>query len=1091
MIPSFLRPVSHCCRRWFCVRRQLLILTGIVSGIYLVSWIQIFSANFGTTLTASTALGLTLAMAVALAAHRRRFAVPCKKQPKKSAGATRDVVALIGRFGLAHCGLAVWAVIFPWLMDAAWAVSARIPIAAMASTGGQFAFLFLTAVVALALPLIWLVRLPAYWLDEAFEHSDAELPNSPQSGDRDAPALRYATETYLLTLSLGILLNAICLAPFLGLQSAAFLAAVVGCFLFLLAMIRRSRDDLTTTGDAMPVAQPAPPTRLRESFVPVFVAGCLGLLLTGLFRMIHQLMLVSSWLIAAQWAFLIIGIAIGRFLSKRALRNADQSATRSAGAVASIGVALWSVCLVTAFGKLVNLSLTLNAFVEHVWLMQLARGLLVAVVLIPVGIGWGATCVTEQSTSFGRGFASGIPQLRPLAAAVGYFLGRWFLLPSFGVAVLLIAASWLLLGMVCWRWLQNSEQRSKRLAWAFSATAVVLLVAGAFWRQDYDPARSAKLLFDTNAFIAHRLGQNRGLLPFLDEGRLSDVFEGDRGTYTIWKYRGSQLQIRENGVPKAIVSTDPSFCPDYSPEVLVAAMPLVLHERPHRVLLLGLSGGIPLTTCLSFPVPEITCVEPDRGLIRVVKEFIAPESGTDPLSDDLVRLWKTEPALAVACRDGQYDVILSCLDQPALLHSVPYCTVEFYKRVARRLSPDGIFCQRIQHVDIGAATFQNLATTLLAAFSDVVAVEVAAGEMLLLGTNSPEGIARGNFVERFQAPHVRAVLSQLGWDWSVLLNLPAYDRKALAAVSSKGENSSLNGRLAFHMPLDVMRWAPKLQEVRTLLARHTGRVLMWAGTAGEDPDVSRRMDEVNTQKQLMGESADEYWTYRKAVKEQVTRNPRSLIQLVSHSLPRRRLHPEVRRRMRYFKSLSVAVKHPSPQNIETVASFQKPYDPLISYFVHQEAAELYSRCQQCDVERQFAHRLHAIYFASSSDLSVRNVSDALKLLTEHPDAVPDPLRRWDHLNGLLQTLKSRWYVRASVEPESSPIVLNDIEQSISAVESSFKAMDELVTQTGLSAKDWLARRKVIEQTLIRPLRTYRTKVLPHHYRRKSRSLGRG
>ena len=69
-------------------------------------------------------------------------------------------------------------------------------------------------------------------------------------------------------------------------------------------------------------------------------------------------------------------------------------------------------------------------------------------------------------------------------------------------------------------------------------------------------------------------------------------------------------------------------------------------------------------------------------------------------------------------------------------------------------------------------------------------------------------------------------------------------------------------------------------------------------------------------------------------------------------------------------------------------------------------------------------------------------------------------------------------------------MLNDIEHSISAVDQAFAAMEGLSREVGVSEADWKARRSVLEKSLVRPLRTYRSQLLPHHRRqqRKTKQL---
>ncbi|MGH7199113.1 MAG: hypothetical protein ACREJB_00805, partial [Planctomycetaceae bacterium] len=197
------------------------------------------------------------------------------------------------------------------------------------------------------------------------------------------------------------------------------------------------------------------------------------------------------------------------------------------------------------------------------------------------------------------------------------------------------------------------------------------------------------------------------------------------------------------------------------------------------------------------------------------------------------------------------------------------------------------------------------------------------------------------------------------------------------------------------------------------------------------------------------------------------------------------LHPIDERRKEYLKSLGAALREhpPSAEAIHDVEAFAVPYDPLVSHFLHFEVARLYARTDGRDAEMELAHRLHACFFADSRDRSVRDVTAVIELLCGFPQAEPDAAARWDNLNALLQLLKTRWEVRAMYEPDRPDVVLNDIEQSLSAAESAFAAMDDLYESAGVSETQWSARKEYIERGLVRPLRTYRTRLRPHHLKK--------
>jgi len=286
-----------------------------------------------------------------------------------------------------------------------------------------------------------------------------------------------------------------------------------------------------------------------------------------------------------------------------------------------------------------------------------------------------------------------------------------------------------------------------------------------------------------------------------------------------------------------------------------------------------------------------------------------------------------------------------------------------------------------------------------------------------------------------------------------------------------------------------MRWAAKRQEVMALMSSRARLLAGLLGKAAQDPHIRLRLREVQTRSDLLRQYPDQYWAYRKEVKRQLTKRPRSTIRLVSGEEPRRVRHPDDRHRLDYFEALSEAARHPTPDRIRTVETFKAPYDPLISYFLHPEVASLWARSSQRDEAAELRHRLHTVYFAPAGSRAVRDVIQAMELLQERPDALPDPSARWDHFNALLQTLVDRWLNRSSVRPSSTQIALNDIDQSLLAVQGTLAAMDRLRAEAGVPWDEWKARRTFLAKTLVGPLKAYRSQILAHHWK-TSRTAGR-
>lgn len=629
------------------------------------------------------------------------------------------------------------------------------------------------------------------------------------------------------------------------------------------------------------------------------------------------------------------------------------------------------------------------------------------------------------------------------------------------------------------------------------------------WRTCVDPSRTAKLLYSTPTFMAYRSGWETECLPALDDIRMIEQREGRTGPLTLWRGRVAELYVREAGVPRAIVTKHAEIVPQFAPEVLQAVYALTICDRPSRVLIMGLSAGVPLSTCLSFPVRELVCLEGDANLIQFVRGPLARETGFDPLSDDRVTVRQVSPELALmARREDYFDVVLSCPAASSLVDGAAEYTQEFYQRAARQLAKRGLFCQRFECVDYGPEPLQLVVKAMQSAFRKVIAIETASGELLLLAAHSDDLFVPNDFANRLEMSHVRAILAHSGLDWSVLLNQASFDHNALQEVcelSNLAANSTMNGLLAARSPMELMRWGNKLQEVQNLLqgkrtspapfaievARQRAaipgqemplsrrsRLVEWLDESYVTRELLRRLEEVATQQKIVRENPDEHWwKYRKELRKQLQERPRSAVQQVKAIDERRKPHPEDVFRREYFLALGEAAtrSQPTREQIAKVEKFLEPYDPLLSYFARQETAEMLGRTD-ADPVHELMYRLYVIYFAPAVDGSVRNVAKAIVATVKHPEAIPDDAQRFDTLNGLIQTLRVRWEIRQTMVESSSNKLLEDVDQSLLAVEKGIVALDKTWQSAGVSDEEWKTRRQMIERLLLRPLRTYRAEV---------------
>jgi hypothetical protein len=534
------------------------------------------------------------------------------------------------------------------------------------------------------------------------------------------------------------------------------------------------------------------------------------------------------------------------------------------------------------------------------------------------------------------------------------------------------------------------------------------------------------------------------------------------------------LALRGSGVAHGEISLDTSVAPQAPAEVVAAALPLVVHPEPDHVLVVGLGGSVAVSSCLEFPVRTVTCIEQDADLLRIMRTSL---SGTiaSPFDDPRVEVRRMAPVLASsAAPERTYDVVLLNERQLAGPRSVGLVNVESYRRWAGQMSEDGILCQRLQYVDVGAEPVRDLARTMTAAFSQVILWESAPGELLLLATNSERPLVGENLLTRLETPHVRRLLGRIGWDVSVPLSVISVKPEHMQAMveSECCAVTAANGRFSFRLPAEIARWGAKGVELQRLLRAHALPVANWLPESPELEAMRKRMADMAEQRNIVAQHPDHYWAYRKTLRQRLQERPRSTIVQVKHEGLRKETHPEDVRRKEYLVALGAAAtqEEPSAESIAEVAQFAEPYDPLLTPFLHGEVARLYTRCATEEPEQQLKHLLYAVYYSPGVDRSVREVVSAIKLLTDE-SCRADDAERWDHVNALLETLRVRWGLR-SQQKVPSRFDAADARATISTAKQAIEFLERTAPDAGIDPEWSDLRCRVLDRTLVRSLRSF-------------------
>lgn len=847
---------------------------------------------------------------------------------------------------------------------------------------------------------------------------------------------------------------ALCWMPIIigGSSAMSFLtwSAIAAC---VAGGILSLRNHPTERADST-AEQPTPSTADDLSgWVEVFVLGVAFAL--ALF-VIRQLILPNLATEFSIWSGLLIGGLIGTLVSRF-------DVGRRWGVLG-----LWSGAMLFSFPFYTWLTFQETLTISNVWLLFLSRELLIVGIMAPLGFHFQKAMECRPMhrtlsaalslTVFSGGFLfANVSQFSPRTGLIG------------------IAATGFLFCLVSF--IKQSRRGFLTSNWQRSqyATAAAAALLGLLCSQNFDFSRTEKILYSGNTFAAARAGIGFDQLPWIDDSRLLTEFENASGRWSVWRHRGNQRVIRRNGLPTSLHTNHVALAPHNPAEVLPCWLPLVLHPMAENVLVLGLHTTS-LVTCESFPLLSTTVFEGSdqpNEIRQMVRDHLEiPER---------FQFVQVDPNLGLKCRHAQsYDVITAPQSLISTTSGTTRLTREYYLDVRRHLAEHGIFSQRLSYVDIGAETLREVIGTFRSVFSEVIVTESVPGELLLLGTTGSGPLITEATIENLQSLHARRMLSQAGWDWTLPAVHGLLDTKAVDQFLSEttGEISVRNPVSAFALPLEIARWADKFNNSRMALTESGTTMIGLLGDTPAARDLNQRITDIQLAQRVVDEHPDNIWSYRAAIKKQLTDRPRSKIMQVAGEGLANRLHPEDQRRKDYLTTLGSLVKDQNLQleELGELLDFNQPYDPLVSDFAYFEALQLIGRIDGS--ETAFARLnllLHSIYYTPPHDRSVRNVCAAVQILADDTTQVLSSEERWDQLNALLEILRYRWQMRYT-KPQTRFDVA-DAEASIEAIEAALQAMQRWRPEIGLTESDWQFRKSFVESHLLQSLTQFRSRRL--------------
>jgi spermidine synthase len=475
--------------------------------------------------------------------------------------------------------------------------------------------------------------------------------------------------------------------------------------------------------------------------ITLFATGLLGIAFEVLVvRLAAQVMQDTVYTFAGLLAAYLLGTAAGGLIWQRAGRNAGD------GSLAWLLAGTALACLTTAV-----LTPYIAGIAETAVEAGIAGELAVAIALFLL-----------PATAMGALFGHLAQQVRDRRGSLGWAVG----INSVGASMAPLATAQVLIP-------------------AFGAwTSLIPIALGYLLLLPFRRAAVHLLAIPASIALVLLVRPTPTLVKIPPGGKLLALKEGPMATASVVDDATGARYLEVNG--RFRMGGTSSVRSDYRQ----AMLPLLLHERPHKTLFLGIGTGATMVGGAQMPDVKVQGVELSREVVDLLPWFANPAVTSEP-----PRLTIADARRFVAADSDSYDVIVADLFHPALDGSGSLYTVEHFAAVKQRLAPDGIFCQWLPLYQLDLPSLRAIIRGFLAVYPDGSAwlnhYSVRTPMLALIGPRNGGHLDPGTLASRLLDPRIRPVVRRMGFETPLdLLGQFLGGRRALAAFAGDGSRNT-------------------------------------------------------------------------------------------------------------------------------------------------------------------------------------------------------------------------------------------------------------------------------------------------------------
>lgn len=391
--------------------------------------------------------------------------------------------------------------------------------------------------------------------------------------------------------------------------------------------------------------------------------------------------------------------------------------------------------------------------------------------------------------------------LNTMGTVLGSLLAGILLIPFIGIKNTLdltLLINFLLL-LLIFNYLKDTKTSFKLIT-----TVLVVMLSIYYWTNVDKEKWAYSIMTSVVTRKINRETPPKSFDSFIDQRR-NDIDkilfyeEGVGGTIVVTK-EGETVSLFTNG------KGDAGSQGDLRTQINLAQTPMILHQNPENVFVIGFGAGTTIGNVLTHPsVKKAKVAEISPSVIKASEHF--NHINQEPLSDDRLTVIKDDGISALRLSAEKYDVIISQPSNPWSAGVGNLFTEEFFGDCKKKLKKGGILAQWFNLYEMSDETLKMIVRTVLEQYQHVELWQIGSSDLLMVCSEDQIKTDLDQLKENFEKVREPLKMADVS-SFKVFLSQQFLADENIEKLKTFAYSSNINRVNSENLPL-LEHWAPK------------------------------------------------------------------------------------------------------------------------------------------------------------------------------------------------------------------------------------------------------------------------------------------